>query len=259
MIVEDGVEADREQGFVQTITVGYRLVQALEKGGSGQTLKAVAAAAGMPSWKAYPYMVSLARMGIVVQNPDTLCYGLGPAVAMLGLSAISQADIISLAPEKMQALQDQVQLPVYLSVLGNCGPTIVRKFDWDSQLLVTMKLGHVLPLMSSATGAVFLSYLPLHQLSGMIRQETGHDPDIKAIEDIVTRTRNAGMAVSEGRMDATFCSISSGIFDHEEHLVAAITILGMAGRTDLSLASEPAALLRGTTADLSRILGSAAA
>ncbi|MBP1845715.1 DNA-binding IclR family transcriptional regulator [Rhizobium petrolearium] len=256
MNVEDSAETDREQGFVQTITVGYRLVQALEQGGRGQTLKAVAAAADMPSWKAYPYLVSLARMGIVVQNPDTLCYGLGPGAAMLGLSAISQADVLSLAPEKMQILQDQVQLPVYLSVLGNLGPTIVRKFDWDSQLLVTMKLGHVLPLMSSGTGAIFLSYLPLHQLTGIIRQETGRDPDLAAIEEIVTRTRRDGVAVSERAFDLAFCSVSAGIFDHEEHLVAAITILGMNGRTDLSLESRAAELVLDTTRDLSRTLGS---
>lgn len=258
MNVEDSAEADREQGFVQTITVGYRLVQALERGGPGQPLKAIAAAADMPSWKAYPYLVSLARMGIVVQNPDTLRYSLGPGAALLGLSAISQTDIISLAPEKMQMLQDQVQLPVYLSVLGNLGPTIVRKFDWDSQLLVTMKLGHVLPLMSSGTGAIFLSYLPLHQLAGIIRQETGKDPDIDAIDEVVQRTRRQGMAAATNAFGLAFCSVSAGVFDHEEHLVAAITILGMNGRTDLSLESEAAKLLLETTRGLSHTLGSSA-
>lgn len=258
MTTEGSVETDREQGFVQTITVGYRLVEALEQGGREQTLKALAAAAGMPSWKAYPYMVSLARMGIVVQNPATLCYSLGPAAAMLGLSAISQMDILELAPERMQALQDQVQLPVYLSVLGNLGPTIVRKFDWDSQLLVTMKLGHVLPLMSSGTGAIFLSYLPLHQLAGIIRQETGKDPDIDAIDEVVQRTRRQGMAAATNAFGLAFCSVSAGVFDHEEHLVAAITILGMNGRTDLSLESEAAKLLLETTRGLSHTLGSSA-
>lgn len=255
MILDDSVETDREQGFVQTVTVGYRLVAALQDGGPNQNLKTLAATAGLPASKAYPYLVSLTRLGMLVQNQDTACYSLGPAAAMLGLSAMSQADIIELAPASMQALQDQVQLPVYLSVLGNLGPTIVRKFDWDSQLLVTMKLGHVLPLMSSGTGAIFLSYVPLHQLTGIIRQETGRDPDSAKIEEIVSRTRRNGIAITESAFDLAFCSVSAGIFDHEEHLVAAMTILGMRGRTDLSAESRAAHLLRKTAHYLSGALG----
>jgi DNA-binding IclR family transcriptional regulator len=255
-MIADSVETDREQGFVQTVTVGYRLVEALQEGGPGQSLKALAAAAGIPASKAYPYLVSFTRLGILVQNPETLAYALGPAAAMLGLSAISQADVLEIAPARMQALQDQVQLPVYLSVLGNLGPTIVRKFDWDSQLLMTMKLGHVLPLMSSSTGAIFLSYLPLHQLAGIIRQETGRDPDMAAIEEVAGRTQQHGLAFAEGAFGLAFCSVSVGIFDHEGQLVAAMTILGMSGRTDLSAESPTAGLLREAAAELSSALGS---
>jgi DNA-binding IclR family transcriptional regulator len=258
-MIEDSAETDREQGFVQTVTVGYRLVEALQNGGPGQSLKALAAAAGIAASKAYPYLVSFTRLGILVQNPTTLAYALGPKAAMLGLSAISQADVLEIAPARMQALQDQVQLPVYLSVLGNLGPTIVRKFDWDSQLLMTMKLGHVLPLMSSGTGAIFLSYLPLHQLTGIIRQETGKDPDLEVIAGIIERTQRTGLAIAEGAFDLAFCSVSAGIFDHEEQLVAAMTILGMSGRTDLSADSSAAALLRAAADELSAALGSARA
>ncbi|MBW6422331.1 hypothetical protein KX729_12820 [Rhizobium sp. XQZ8] len=67
-----------------------------------------------------------------------------------------------------------------------------------------------------------------------------------------------GDALAEGAFGLAFCSVSAGIFDHEDHLVAAMTILGMSGRTDLSAGSNAAQLLQKTADELSAALGSTA-
>lgn len=245
----------KAQGHIQTIAIGYRLVSAIEAGGGGLTLKTVASAAGMASWKAYPYLVSLLRMGIVVQNKVSLRYSLGPSAAMLGLSAIRQSDIVKIAPDHLREFQDTIQLPVYLSVMGNYGPTIVQRFDWNSALLTTIKLGQTLPLMSSTTGALFLSYFPLRELEAMIKTEIGRKPDAKLIKQIVTPVRETGLATSEGHSGTVFSAVSAGIFDHEDRLAASVTVMGMNGMVDLSRTSPTADRLRAVTKELSLTLG----
>jgi len=62
--------------------------------------------------------------------------------------------------------------------------------------------------------------------------------------------------LAEGAFGLAFCSVSAGIFDHEEHLVAAMTIPGMSGRSDLSAESSAAQLLWNAADKLSAALGS---
>src|SRR5258706_15244982 len=115
----------KEPKGIQSIDVGFRLLKALEIAGSQLPLKTLAAAAGMPSAKAYPYLVSFGRVGVVRQNPRTGHYGLGPFAIQLGLSSLAQLNVVDLAREEFPVLRDATGCGVYASVWGARGPTIV--------------------------------------------------------------------------------------------------------------------------------------
>src|SRR3546814_11164699 len=48
----------------------------------------------------------------------------------------------------------------YLTVWGNRGPCIVRRLEGSRETPLSIRVGYVLPLTTSATGRTFLAHLP---------------------------------------------------------------------------------------------------
>ena len=90
----DGAEADgdKARAGIQSVEVGFALLQVLAQGPGAWMLRDLAARAGMPAAKAHRYLVSFQRLGLVVQDSRTTRYDLGPAALQLGLSARARLD-----------------------------------------------------------------------------------------------------------------------------------------------------------------------
>ena len=74
---------------IQSVEVGFTLLDALSRAAGPLMLRDLAAAAGMSAAKAHRYLVSFQRLGLVVQDPRTTRYDLGPAALHLGLASLS--------------------------------------------------------------------------------------------------------------------------------------------------------------------------
>jgi DNA-binding IclR family transcriptional regulator len=200
-------------------------------------LKEIAAAAGMPASKAYLYLVSFAREGLVAQDATTGHYGLGPFATQLGLAAIRQSDVIHLSREEVAGLRQATGCAAYLSIWGNRGPTIALKMDGDRQGSMVIRVGYVLPLLHSATGRVFLTYLPSSETDPLLLMETTVATGTgiaasfrgrpRSPAAVVAEVRRHGYASSEDQMiNAGFAALSAPIFDYSGRIVAALTVLG---------------------------------
>ena len=85
------VASDR-QG-IQSIEVGFRLLNVLAATNRPMMLRDIAKGAGMPAAKAHRYMVSFLRIGIVEQDSSSGRYDLGAYALELGLScALCRSD-----------------------------------------------------------------------------------------------------------------------------------------------------------------------
>ena len=69
---------DKDRAGIQSVEVGFALLQALIDAPGPLALKDLAAAAGMPAAKAHRYLVSYQRSGLVKQDAATSRYDLGP-------------------------------------------------------------------------------------------------------------------------------------------------------------------------------------
>lgn len=96
---------------IRSIGVGFRVIRALEKAESPLPLKTIAAASGMTASKAYLYLATFEREGLVRQDPATGHYGFGPSIIRLGLAAIRQIDIVRLAREELDRLRERTGKP----------------------------------------------------------------------------------------------------------------------------------------------------
>lgn len=232
---------------IQSIEIGFKLVRTLEAANGPLPLKDIAAAAGMPPSKAYLYLVSFAREGIVQQDATTGHYGLGPFAVQLGLAAIRQLDVIGLAREELADLRAKTNCAVHLSIWGNRGPVIALKVDGHRQGSMAVRLGFVLPLRS-ATGQIFLTYLPSAETAAIAAQEASEmradalfsDVSSDALQ-LAAEVRRRGFATSQNKV-VDFASVSAPIFDYGHNLAAALTVLGpttLVSRKDQSLIVAP--------------------
>jgi DNA-binding IclR family transcriptional regulator len=246
-----------EQRHIQSIEVGFRLIRVLEEAGSKLPLKTLSARAEMPPGKAHLYLVSFMRLGLVVQDPVTTYYGLGPYALQLGVAALQQISLPELARAPLAALNQRFELPAYLSLWGGMGPFIAVKFDADLPTPFTIKVGFVFPLLSTATGNIFLAHMPERDTADLIAREGKLAPELLARKEaIVARVHKDGFAISEGHLMRGFSAIAAPVLDHTGALAGTVTLLGIGSPIDRSPKSEFVAQVRETATALSRELGS---
>jgi len=133
------VASDR-QG-IQSIEVGFRLLNVLSGANRPMMLRDIAKGAGMPAAKAHRYMISFMRIGIVEQDSASGRYDLGSYALDIGLSGLGRLDPVRLAGPILENLCEEIQETVALAVWGNRGPTIVRIVDAGGPITITLRAG----------------------------------------------------------------------------------------------------------------------
>jgi DNA-binding IclR family transcriptional regulator len=242
----------RPQRRIQSIDVGFRLIRVLERASGNLPLSVVAELADMPASKAHLYMVSFVHAGIVEQDLTTGRYGLGPYALQLGAAAMRQLDVVQIAREAMETLQVESGLQIFLSVWGNRGPVIISKVDSTVDVLISIRVGHVLPLHRAATGRVFLAYKPRAEIDHALQNEHPVDPALKLrAEESLPLIRRRKLAFSDSQLNAGFASICGPIFDYAGDIAATVTALGMKNEIDLDPLGKVAGLVRAAAESIS--------
>jgi len=258
---------DQRQG-IQSIEVGMRLLDAFSAAEGEMTLSALGAAAGMHPSKAHRYLVSLIRAGYVEQNPVTGRYNLGPRALHVGLAALRQLNLVRLGEGIASDLRDATGHTISMVVWANHGPTVVRVSESTSSITLTVRVGSVLPLLTSANGQLFLAYMPRSVTQPFIAAELKKPVaapkakiprTIEEVEQIVTQVRRHGMARNDQQVTPGLVSLAAPIFDHRQELAGTIAIVAPAGTLDLSWSGAPARMLAAAARKLAERLGASGA
>ncbi|KAB2921146.1 MAG: IclR family transcriptional regulator [Dechloromonas sp.] len=256
------VASDR-QG-IQSIEVGFRLLNVLSATNRPMMLRDIAKGAGMPAAKAHRYMVSFLRIGIVEQDPSSGRYDLGAYALELGLSGLGRLDPVRLAGPVLESLCEKIQETVALAVWGSHGATIVRIVDSGSPVTITLRPGTVLSLTRSATGRAFAAFSRAPYLKRMIdaelqtqaaEQKIAQTTIRRQFEKILTEIVGKGLSRASGSLTPGINGFSAPVYDHTGGMIAAITSLGSIGEFDVDWDSTTANAMLEAAATLSHRLG----
>ena len=254
----------KERAGIQSVEVGFTLLQALGDAEGPLMLRDLARAANMSAAKAHRYLVSFQRLQLVVQDGASTRYDLGPAALKLGLASLERLDAVKLARERVARLMEEVGHTLALAVWGNHGPTIVHWEESPSAVTVNLRLGDVMPLLSSATGLCFAAYAPKDAIVPMLKEEMtraqkqgrGDVPttmaDVRALLDEVRR-RGASRVLDT--LLPGIIGFCVPVFDSDGHMALGIVALGPAGVFDPEWGGAVEGPLRRAAAQLSRDLG----
>lgn len=257
--------APKSQAGIQSVEVGFALLDALCQASEAMMLRDLAQAAGMSPAKAHRYLVSYQRLGLVQQDGSSTRYDLGPAALKLGLATLSRLDAVALARSRMDALMAEIGHTVAIAVWGNHGPVIVHWQEPARAVTVNLRLGDVMPLLGSATGRCFAAFAPTALVQPLLKAEiaqlgkdkrAGMPRNASEAQSLLEETRQTGL----GRVVDTLLPGISGlavpVWDAGERICLSLVSLGSSASFDASNKGIIAKALRQCSAQLSNELGS---
>jgi DNA-binding IclR family transcriptional regulator len=245
---------------IQSIEVGIAVLECIERAAAPIALSRIAQSCGMTPSKAHFYLVSLSRVGLVSQDTLGGLYRLGPAALRLGLSALAQCDVLELARNEMARLSALTGDTVFLSVWGHNGATVISRFDGVNVAPLAVRVGAVMPLLPSATGRVFLAWMPRGHTSAILRRENAQAApkarlDRAQIDQIVDEVKRDGIALTPGAVMAEMIAIAAPVFDHTQQLQGVLTVSERAQQLDAAGRRSLAAALRQSAEAVSQAAG----
>ena len=257
----------KERAGIQSVEVGFALLQVLSQAAGPLMLRDLAGAAGMSAAKAHRYLVSFQRLQLVMQDGGTTRYDLGPAALKLGLASLSRLDAVKLARARVAPLMEKIGHTLALAVWGNRGPTIVHWEESPQAVTVNLRLGDVMPLLSSATGRCFAAYLSRDAITPLLKDEIaqarkqGRD-DLPATlaqaRAMLDEVRQRGVARVVDTLLPGIVGLCAPVFDSDGHIALGVVALGPTGTFDPAWGGAVDRPLRAAAAQLSSDLGYAA-
>ena len=261
-------DSDKERAGIQSVEVGFALLDVLAQAPGPLMLRDLAAAAHMSAAKAHRYLVSFQRLGLVVQDSTSTRYELGPATLRLGLATLSLLDAVKMARERLPALIEATGHTMALAVWGNRGPTLVHWQETPLAMPVSLRLGDVMPLLSSATGRCFTAFNshggaaekagPMIEEELALARKLGRSdlPCTPAqLQAMVKETRQQGLGRVVNVLLPGISGFCAPVFDADGHLVLGVVALGSSATLDTEWDGPIAQSLRQFAQQLSADLG----
>ena len=255
----------KERAGIQSVEVGFGLLDVLGKAAGPLMLRDLAAAAGMSAAKAHRYLVSFQRMELVAQDAISTRYDLGPAALKLGLASLSRIDAVKLARERVSKIVEQIGgHTLALAVWGNHGPTIIHWEESPHTVTVNLRLGDVMPLLTSATGRCFAAFMSRDAIAPMLKEEiaraqksgrTDLPTTLTEARQMLDEVRTRGAARVVDTLLPGIVGFCVPVFDSDGHIALGIVAVGSMATFDPDWNGAVDGPLRAAASQLSSDLG----
>jgi DNA-binding IclR family transcriptional regulator len=251
---------DKERAGIQSVEVGFTLLQALA-GAGPLMLKDLAGAAGMSAAKAHRYLVSFQRLDLVVQDARGR-YDLGPAALHLGLAAAPGPGAPGARTPAGTAGADSAHAGP--GRLGQPRPHHGALGTSPQAVVANLRLGDVMPLLSSATGRCFAAWMPPALTAPLLAAEllqagSSARSDLPrtdaALQQLLAGIRQQGCARVIDTLLPGTAAFCAPVFNASGHLALGILSLGATAGFDTAWGGSVHTPLQSMAQQLSHDLG----
>jgi DNA-binding IclR family transcriptional regulator len=230
------------------------------EGPSALGVSRIARELGLSKAVVHRILQSLAGRELVVLDPATREYRLGPAVAALGARALRDSDLRSAALALLRQLRDEFGETATLSTPVPHGRVYLDQVTGTHEITMSVELGRRFPLHAGSSGKCMLAFAEPAVLAGVLgapleklTPATIVDPDVLAAELAVVRER--GFATSTGERQGDAASVAAPIFGLSDEVVGAISMCGPRYRMADKLVEQIAPRVIAVAEHISRRLG----
>lgn len=252
--------ASSEEYGNRSVMAGFTLLTALASIGHAATLSEVAEAVKMTASRTHRFLAGLQKAGAVSQDPISGKYDLGPGLIELGVTALGRVDIVRRAIDAIEDLARTTGLVSLVVAWGSNGPTVIKWTQGSRISTIHVPEGVNLPLLTTATGNIFLIHLSRGKTKRFLEQETKSGNLTKKdseeeIERITASVRTHGVAYSCGKAYPDLVKLAAPVFQWNGDLALVLTLIGDRTVTDMDETGAAAMQLKEVAGRLSQLNG----
>jgi IclR family pca regulon transcriptional regulator len=221
--------AKDSKSSVQSLAKAFRLLEAIAASDVELTLSGIAAAANLDPGTTHRMLNTLVDLGYVAKV-ESKRFALTLKVLDLGFRAIGRRDIRTLARPLLRSLVDEVSEAASLGVLDGSDVLYVERMRAGvTRLGVDIRVGTLIPAVSSVIGWAILAFLPPADLARILKQPSRQRDfrEIKGPSDLEKRLatiRKQGYALSGSQISTDLTVLSAPVLDRDGFPIAAISV-----------------------------------
>jgi DNA-binding IclR family transcriptional regulator len=254
-------EGGADRAAVQSVAIAVAILKTLAAAGGVLPLRQIAVATGMPRAKVHRYLASLRSTGLIAQNPESGEYQIGPAAVTIGLVGLGRLGPVRQLHEAMPRLRDRINQTVTAAIWAERGPTIVAIEESDHVVTMNVRIGTVLPLLTTAIGRLFLAYLPTAVTRRFLAAErrmptaAAYRPSEEDLAAILADIRARRLSRATSALIPGVDAVAAPVFDYRGKLVAVMCVVAHAGSISDDRGDPIVTALADSADELSRRLG----
>jgi DNA-binding IclR family transcriptional regulator len=156
---------------IHAVETALDIFQCVIEHEGGVSLSSLSRKTGLQPSKLHRYLVSLVKYGYLCQSGVTGFYDLGVSVRRLGIAAFIRFDEMKVIGDAIYRFALENDCTLFHYIWTEMGPTLINVEFGSHRLPVALRIGSTLPLCGSATGRVFLAYLPESITAAVLNKE----------------------------------------------------------------------------------------
>lgn len=224
------------------------------------TLTPLAQQLGLNKATTFRLLTALESEALIMRDPESDKYRLGPAIVTLGGRALRANSLRSVSHNELQALAMEINETTSLEILHGAEALVLDEIAGSHVMTGSQSIGSRWPAHATSTGKALLAALAEDQLRQRLPrklpQYTAHT--ITSWDDLLqdlAQTQTRGYAVAREELEMGLLAIGAPVVNHDGETVAAISIAGPTLRLTIDREPELGALVRDYARRISRRLG----
>jgi DNA-binding IclR family transcriptional regulator len=191
---------------------------------------------GLHKSTAHRLLSLLRKKGLVVVDPTTQLYSLGPALVELAWIVLRQQDLRSLCRPHLEQLRHATNETVSLNIRMGNRRVCIEELPSDQEVKYSQAMGLTAPLHVGAPGKALMAFLPADERERVLATLTLEPltpetiTDLDALRSELDRTRARGYAVSIGERSPWAAAVAAPIRDRSGQTIVAVSVLGPSHR-----------------------------
>jgi DNA-binding IclR family transcriptional regulator len=220
---------------------------------------------GLHKSTAHRLLSLLKKKGLVVVDPATQLYSLGPALVELAWIVLRQQDLRSLCRPYLEQLRQATNETVSLNIRMGNRRVCIEELPSDQEVKYSQAMGLTAPLHVGAPGKALMAFQPADERERVLATLT-FEPltpetitDLDALRAELDRTRVRGYAVSIGERSPWAAAVAAPIRDRSGQTIVAVSVLGPSHRLTAKVLKELGGQVIKVAREISAALGYSAA
>lgn len=250
-------DADRTPNGLRAVQRAVTVLRVLADHPAGVSLAELTRITEIPMTTVHRLLAVLREADLARETAEGL-HAVGPTSVVLSGAFVEGLDLRDQARPVMRRLVDATQETCHLGVLATGLIVYLDKIDSPNPVRMFSRVGGTNPALTTAMGRSILAYASddtvaatVEAIERLSKQAVEKD----ALAALLAQVRKDGYSTDLEDNEVGICCVGAPIFDHERHVVAAISVSTPTSRFKRARLRTLGGLVRAHADDISRSLG----